>query len=361
MKIVIRAGGSGTRLWPISRQKKPKHFLPLLGSRSLLEEKVDELRPLLRRWSDLYISVSRPFVPLVRKLVPHLPEKNIIAEPCGRNTGPAIALETAVIEAALRGKDDPVIASLTVDDVFSEAGRFRDTLRSAEKFLKRHPLWIVAIASSVRKPDPGLSYIEVGRTMTRSGGQKFARSKRWIEKPTGGRLTRLFKNPSVFAHTGLYVWKASTILSLFEKHAPNVYALSRSIQKYYGTSAYQKKLEKYFEAMPSVSIEETVARKAKNIAVAAGDFGWSDTGKWYLVKDLISEGKHNVTRGRVVAVDSEDSLIYCPRGKVAGVVGIRGLIIVDTGDALLVCPKDRSGDVKVLVDRLKEHKLNRYL
>ncbi len=361
MKIVIRAGGSGTRLWPISRQKKPKHFLPLLGSRSLMEEKVDELRPLLNRWSDLYISVSRPFVPLVRKLVPRLPEKNIIAEPCGRNTGPAIALETAIIEAAARGKDDPVIASLTVDDVFSEAGRFRDALRASEKFLQHHPLWIVAIASSVKKPDPGLSYIERGRTMTRYGGQAFSRSLRWIEKPSGVQLTRLFKNPNVYAHTGLYVWKASTILSLFEKHEPNVYALSRRIQQYYGRAAFTRRLQQYFTAMPSLTIEEAVARKAKNIAVAAGDFGWSDTGKWYLVKDLISEGKNNVTRGRVVTVGTEDSLIYSPRGKVAGIVGVRGLIVVDTGDALLVCPKDRSGDVKTLVDRLKEYKLNRYL
>ncbi|MDD5567537.1 MAG: sugar phosphate nucleotidyltransferase [Patescibacteria group bacterium] len=201
MKIVIRAGGSGTRLWPVSRQKKPKHFLPLLGQRSLLEEKVEELKPLLRHWSDLYISVSQPFVSLVRRMVPRLPAKNIIAEPCGRNTGPAIALETVIIEAASQGKDDPVIASLTVDDVFKEAGGFRKALRESEHFLKHHPLWIVAIASSVAQPDPGLSYIEIGRQITRYGSQAFNRSLRWIEKPSGGALTRLHKNPRVFAHT----------------------------------------------------------------------------------------------------------------------------------------------------------------
>lgn len=361
MKIVIRAGGIGTRLWPVSRQKKPKHFLPLLGKRSLLEEKVDELQPLLKGWKDLYISVSKQFVSLVRRLVPRIPDKNIIAEPCSRNTGPAVALETALIEAGSQGKDDPVIASLTVDDVFTESGKFRDTLRSCEHFLKHHPLWIVAIASSVAKPDPGLSYIKLGRKIAQYGSQPFHRSQAWVEKPKAGQLTRLLKNPRVFAHTGLYVWKASTVLSLFEKHAPAIYELLRSIQRAYGTVTYHRVLERQFHAMPLLSIEEAIARKAKNIAVAAGDYSWSDTGKWYLVKDLLSEGRHNVTRGRVLTVDCEDNLIYAPKGKVIGAVGLREMIVVDTGDAVLVCPKNRSGDVKTLVERLKEHKLDKFL
>lgn len=354
MKIVIRAGGSGTRLWPLSRQREPKQFLPLLGHASLLEEKIRELRPLIRRWSDVYISASEIFVSRVKKLAPLVPTRNIIAEPVGRNTGPAIALESAVIEAALRGREDPIVASLTVDDVFRRAGAFRSALRAAERFLRSHPLWSVALAAKPPVPDPGLSYITLGRTLARSGPYAVTRCARWVEKPSQRQLARLVLQPRVFAHTGLYIWKASTLLSNIERFQPSIADVIRSIQRSYGRRTFASTLRRLYPTLPSMSIEEAVARHLERLAILADDFGWSDTGKWHLVKLLLGSEKQNVTRGRVVSVDDEDCLLYAAPGKVLGTIGLRGMIVVDTPDALLICPQDRSSDMKALLERLKE-------
>lgn len=360
MKIVIRAGGSGTKLWPVSRQRRPKQFLPLLGKRTLLEEKLREVRPLVRRWDDLYLSVSLPFVRLARRLAPKIPPSNIIAEPVGRNTGPAIALESGLIQAATRGKDDPVIASVTVDDVFRRSGAFRAALRAAERFLHRHPLWSVALAATTPLPDVALSYIERGSTIESIAGQSFTRSKRWVEKPTPRLLAGLLRRPNVFAHTGLYVWKASTVFAHFERYRPEIFRRVRTIAASWGTRSYSSTLAKHYAAMPAMSVEEAITRRVRHLAIAAADFGWSDTGKWHLVQHLLG-GNGNVTRGTVVSVDDEGSLIYAPAGKVIGTVGLRDMIVVDTGDALLVCPKNRSTDVKLLIERLRDRGLTNIL
>lgn len=361
MIVVIRAGGSGTRLWPASRQKKPKQFLPLLGKRTLLEEKLKEVRPLVHSWQDVYVSVGSNFVPLARRLAPHVPRRNIIAEPCGRNTGPAIALESVVIAAAQQGREDPVIASLTVDDVFRSASAFRAALKSAEQFIKHFPQWSVALAATPPKPDPGLSYLKLGRVLGHFGGRSIHRSASWTEKPKPNQLSRLLKQPDVFAHTGQYLWKASTILNHFERYHPVIASAVNRIQQAYGTTAFRRTLGRAYAGLPSVSIEEAVTRRVRRLAAVAGDFGWSDTGKWYLIKHLLAPGRQNVTRGTVVGVDNEDSLIFAPKDKVVGTIGLHGMIVVDTGDALLVCPSERSGDVKILIERIRERRLKQFL
>lgn len=360
MKIVIRAGGSGTRLWPLSRSRSPKQFLPVLGKHSLLEEKLEELKPLISNWSDVYISVAAAHVRTARRLAPKIPKRNIIAEPVGRNTGPAIALESAVIAASSRN-EDPVIASLTVDDVFHDAPAFRKALRAAEGFLHTQPSWIVTIASKVHVPDPGLSYINVGGTMGAFFGQPINRVRKWVEKPSATVLKRLLSNPHTYAHTGLYVWKASTILGLFEAYQPEMMGPIKNIRASYGTAGFAALLRREYAKLPSMSIEEAVTRNTKQIAVACGAFGWSDTGKWFLIKDILRRGDGNVTQGTVLTHDTHDSLIYGPSGKMIGVVGMRGVIVVDTPDGLLVCPKDRSGDVKHLIELMRKAGKRQYL
>jgi mannose-1-phosphate guanylyltransferase len=361
MIVVIRAGGSGTRLWPVSRISQPKQFLPLLGTKTLLEEKIREIRPLLRRWDECYLSVAESFVPLARTLAPRIPRQNIIAEPISRNTGPAIALESAIIDAAARGKDDPVIVSLTVDDVFRKPKTFRNALRASETFLHRRPQWIVALAARPPHPDTGLSYIVCGDTIATHRRQRFCVNRRWIEKPPARRLHTLLRSPRVFAHTGLYAWKASTILSHFEHYQPKMFRVVQRIRAAAGTRRFAAVLRRIYRMLPSMSIEEAVARNVKRVAIAPNDFEWSDTGKWMLVQKLLAPAGGNVTRGTVVSVDDEGCLIYGPPKKIIGTIGLRDMIIVDAGDALLVCPAHRSGDIKALLERMRERNLEQIL
>ncbi len=363
MKIVIRAGGSGTRLWPLSRQNHPKQFIPLLDSRSLLQRKFQEIKPLLRSISDLYISVAAPFANTVRRTLPQLPKANIIVEPCGRNTGPAVGLESVYIKTRLQPGENPVIASLTVDDVFKSVDRFRKTLRASERLLLQKPDLILTIASRVRQPDSGLSYIEIGeRIRSNKSSSIFFFAKRWIEKPRDKQLKQIIGNPKYFAHTGLYIWRQSTILQNFKLFQPTIYHRLEKIGRAFGTARYQKVLKRQYAALPSASIEELIARRVKPIGVAAGDFGWSDTGKWHLIHQLLPQDQAgNVFRGKTLSLTAKNTLILANSGRLVVALGVKDLAIIDTSDALLVMPKDRSAEVKQIVDELKKRSLKRYL
>lgn len=361
MKIVIRAGGMGTRLWPLSRQKAPKQFLPFLGGKSLFEQKVAAVEPLLRSRTDLYVSVGARFAPLVRTLVPWIRADRIIAEPTSRNTGPAIGLESAVIRAQ-GGGQDPVIASLTVDDVFADQEKFRHALAGAERFLERHPFDVVTLASKTALPDGGLSYLAVGRRIGSVGRQEFRSVIRWVEKPKGAALTRIFHNPRMYAHTGLYLWKTSRILGSFEAFQPAVFRILVAIERSVGTRKFTATLRRLYPTLSSMSIEEAIARHLDRVVVAAEDFGWSDTGKWHLVQAIGAKDEGgNVRRGLTLTHDTRDSLVWGTGKRLIATLGLRDMIIVDTGDATLICPKERSAEVKDLVTLLKEHRLDRFL
>lgn len=362
MIVVIRSGGSGTRLWPLSRERRPKQFQRLLGKRSLLERKLEEVRPLLSSWRDLYVSTNEQFVPLIRRLVPRLPINHIIAEPERRNTGPAVALETAMIKAH-HPASDPIIASLSVDDVMPQAALFRKLLQASARYLEqRDPFSVVTIGCPVTAPDPGFSYLVLGRTVERRREYALRAVKRWIEKPSRPRLTRLLRSSNVVAHTGLYVWRASTVLDLFEQFHPHLFVRLQRIQRAVSTRRLRRTVQREFKHFPVESVESLIVRRATRTVAAVADLGWKDTGKWFLIQELRRQWPGaNVIDGTVVTLDTKDSLVWLPAGKVGVTIGLKGMVIVDTGDALLVCPKDRSEEVKRAVERLRQLGWNRVL
>ncbi|MBI5405330.1 MAG: mannose-1-phosphate guanylyltransferase [Candidatus Kerfeldbacteria bacterium] len=355
MKIVIRCGGAGTRLWPTSRESRPKQFQPLLGSESLFTSKLNSIRPLVRSWDDVYISTVESYVPIIRKLAPRVRRDHIIAEPVRRNTGPGIALETTVIAAQQRPGQDPVIASLTVDDVMRNGKLFRDLLRHAGRYLEHdEPSAIVTIGCPPAGADTGLSYLVLGKKLVSGRQYQLRRVSRWIEKPDEQQLRRLLKTSDIAAHTGLYVWRASTVMNILAAHEPVLFARMQRIGRAVGTRRERTVIRREFPKIQSASVEELVARRATRIVAAVAELGWKDTGKWFLVQEVLRrEPGANVHQGNVVLVDTEDSLVYGPPGKLIATVGLKGYVVVDTGDALLVCPKDRSGDVKKIVEHLK--------
>jgi len=363
MKIVIRAGGSGTRLWPMSRQENPKQFIQLLDHHSLLQKKYEAVRPLLKSIDDLFVSVSALFVKTVRRILPQLPPANIIAEPCSRNTGSAIGLESVLIHSKLKPGEDPVIASLTVDDVFEKVDSFRTILKRAERLLRQKPDLTLTIASKIMQADSGLSYIEIGRPIGQSEfGQSFHLARRWVEKPKGEKLKRIFAQPKYYAHTGLYLWRCSTIINNFKIHQPAIYRGLAKIEAAAGTRHFPAVLKRQFAALPSVSIEELIARQVQPIGVAAGDFGWSDTGKWHLIHELLpKDSQNNVLKGQALCLDTENSIVLAKGGRLVATFGLENMAVIETKDAILVMPKDRSGEVKQIIDELKRRGLKRYL
>jgi len=358
MIVVIRAGGSGTRVWPISRARKPKQFLPLLGNTTLLRQKFELLRPAVSSTRDIFVSVAEPFLRTARAILPELARQQFILEPVSRNTGPAIALESLVI--AGRRSGDPVIASVTADDVYRNQPAYRRSLLAAEAFLQRRSDFIVTVGSKSQRKDSGISYIQPGRSLGRFRGQTVRRVAAFVEKPHGRTLNRLFVQPGVTGHTGEYVWRLSTILDAFVRDQA---WFSRLAALPAPTSqAFQTKLRRAYRSLPSMSIETAVTAQAKNIAVVGGDLGWSDTGKWNLIYDLLAKAPDaNVFFGDIHAVATRGSLVMAPRGKAVGLIGLEDYIVIDTPDALLVCPREHAPDVKQVVDLLKSHRKHRFL
>lgn len=351
MKIVIRAGGSGTRLWPVSRKKNPKQFQALIDNKSLLRKTVERVRPLCKNTHDLFISANSRMIPKVRNEITGILRKNIIAEPDSRNTGPAICLESCIL--AKRFNEDTIVASLPSDDYISDAVVFRSMLRVAENFLKKNPSYIVTPGASSNYPDTGYSYIKLGTVLLKNKGVEIYNVAKWVEKPSVTQCKNLIKSGKYFCHTGMYVWRLGTVLDLFRKFQPKCYEVCKKMADDQGVGDYSK--------LDKISVETAITKKAQKIAIITSDrLRWSDLGKWHIIKDVLSPNK-NLTKGHVVSVDTNNCLIYGKPGKLVAVVGLRDMAVILEDDALLVCPLGRTHDVRQIVQELERKKLHRYL
>ncbi|MBI3115431.1 MAG: hypothetical protein HYZ09_02985 [Candidatus Kerfeldbacteria bacterium] len=357
--VVIRAGGLGTRLWPMSRRRKPKQFWPLVSEHPLIVDAYERYRPLVASPRRLFLTVAAPFVSRVRSLFPRLPRENIIGEPVSRNTGPAVGLESVVLQTRF-GREDPVVASVTCDDVFPRAAAYRSVLNRAAAALRRGAGAVVAVGDRVSDPDPGLSYMQVGRPVHRVGSYSLRPVLRWVEKPTGALLTRVANAAHYVAHTGQYLWRLSTVIDILEAYHPHLWPRFARIRQAWPTRQRATVLAREYPRLPSLSIEQLVTAVAPRVLAACGDFQWSDTGKWFLIHKLRTGGVGNALRGRVVAIDSDRSLAF-GSSRLIALLGVRDLIVVDTPDALLVTTHAASPRVKEMVDELARRGSRRLL
>lgn len=353
MKIVIRAGGSGTRLWPVSRENNPKQFQPLVGKNTLIRDTVNRVKPLLKNKEDLFVSLNKKMAGRLKREIPELLERNMILEPAGRNTGPAMCLESCFL--ARRFGENAIVASLPSDDYISRAVDFRKMLRATEKFLKKNSDYIVTPGAKPNYPDTGYSYIKIGKKLAGGKEAKIFKVGRWIEKPEIERCKKLIKTGKYFYHAGMYVWRLKTVLDLFKKFQPKIYDVCQKLSAG-GSAENYAKLEK-------ISVESAITSCAPKIAVAVSEkFIWSDLGKWQIISKMLSGDKNrNVIRGNVVSVDTRDCLIYSPKNKLVGTIGLDNLIIILTEDALLVSQKENAGEVKKIVEELNKKGFKKYL
>lgn len=353
MKIVIRAGGSGTRLWPVSRENNPKQFQALVGKNTFIRDTVNRVKPLLKNNGDFFISVNRKMAGKLKKEIRELPNKNIILEPAGRNTGPAICLESCFL--ARRFGEDAIVASLPSDDYISDTAAFREMLLAAENFLKKYPGYIVTPGTKPKLPDTGYSYIKIGKKLVGGKDAQIFEVGDWIEKPEIVRCKKLIKSGKYFCHMGMYVWKIKTVLDLFRKFQPKMYEVCYRVASGSGSGDYNK-LEK-------ISVESAITNRASKIAVAVSKkVGWSDLGKWQIISGILPRDKNgNVTRGKNVLMDTKNCLVYGPKNKMIATIGLDDLVIVLTKDALLVSSKDKVREVKEIVNKLEKEGFKKYL
>ena len=339
MKVfnVIIAGGRGTRFWPLTK-RTPKQFLKIFKGKSLLSMTVERFLPMDPSLENTFIVTSRDMVGNVKEDIPWFPEKNIIVEPFGRNTAPAICLSAFFIKERFGSG----IMGVFPSDHFIEGERFRELYNVSIEIAAEYDL-LGTFGIKPRYPETGYGYIEKGEEIRKG----VYRVKEFHEKPGIERATFYVNSGRFYWNSGMFVWKVDVILEEMKNLAPSIYTPFEGLKGDFSVEA----LENIYKDIPSISVDYAVMEKTKRVFVVEADFYWSDVGSWRSYYELMEKDKkNNVVDGNVKIIDSEGCLIKGYGGKMVAVIGLRDIAIVDTEDALLVVSLDRSQDVKKVVE-----------
>lgn len=354
MVIVILAGGGGTRLWPLSRSEQPKQFQALLGKSSLVELTKDRLGDDFLNDS-VYFSVTRQTAGFVRETFPQVADDHILIEPEKRDTGPAMGFVAAILE--LTHPDEP-LAFLPSDHYIADSERFRACLHVGEELI-RETGKLLDIGVAPTWPNTNLGYTRIGKRLEERNGVEMYEFRGHKEKPPREIAEKYVESGEYLWHGNYYMWTPRKFLEAYEKHAPETALLLRQIQQLW-KSGKREQIPEVYGKLEKISIDYAITEKLdnKDVLIIKAPFDWSDVGLWSELKRVQQESEEaNVVHGADhVSVDTTNTMIYGPEGKVIATLGVDDLIIVDTGDALLVADKKRDQDIKIIVERLKENK-----
>lgn len=356
LHAVIMAGGSGTRLWPRSRKNKPKQFHSLTSERSLIQETVARLEPIIDN-EHINIIANKTHVKQIKQQLGSLPEQNVIAEPVARNTAPAVGTMAVILQ---KRDPDAVMLVLPADHFIAKADEFRNLLQEGQEIVSEGD-FLLTLGIKPTYPETGYGYIEIGKDYKEIGEDQVYWVKSFREKPDLETAQKYVASWRYVWNSGMFMWKCSTILKMFEKHAPEIYAELEKLREALDTPQEAEVLQKVYKNMPSISVDYAIMEKAENVLVMPADIGWSDIGSWSALHDLLSfDGDTNVVVGRHVGIDTYNSLIH-GGDKLIATVGLDNMIVVDSGDVLLICPKGRAQDIKKILEKLEEQGRSEYL
>jgi len=321
---VIMAGGTGTRLWPLSTRERPKQTHSFLGDETLFQEAVE-----------------------LRRQEPRIPEANFIVEPVGMGTAPCIGL--AAVHVAER-EPEAVMVVLTADHHIGDVEGFHAALRAAVDAASRGHL--VTLGVKPTGPSTGYGYIEHGELVDKVRGLGVLRVSRFTEKPDGATASEMVRSGRYSWNSGMFVWRVDRVLEEFRLHMPELHDQLVVIGEAVGSTSYTETLEASWRLVPRETIDYGVMEKAGDVVVIPVDIGWSDLGTWSSLTSLLPKDLHgNVVRGRHLGIDTRDSLIF-GGDRLIATVGVRDLIVVDTDEALLICDKAQDQKVRDLVKML---------
>ncbi|MGC8787018.1 MAG: mannose-1-phosphate guanylyltransferase [Anaerolineae bacterium] len=352
---VILAGGGGTRLWPLSRMRQPKHLLALNGDDTMLAQTCARVRPLIPNDHVMVITVAE-HAQAARDQLPDIPAANFVVEPVGRGTAPCIGLMALLIH---KREPDAIMISLHADHVVEDEEQFRHVLQAAVQAAQDNHLVTVGIQPAY--PETGYGYIERGAPLGRTAGQDVYRVERFTEKPDLETARSFVQSGHFFWNSGIFIWKVSTILDEIRHLLPELYMQLMEIEPALDTPLQAKAIERIWPAVRAISIDVGIMERARDVVVIPADFGWSDVGCWSSMANLLpADSDGNVVQGEHVILDCRDTFVYSS-GRLVAVLGLDGMVVIDAGDAVLVCPKDRAQDVKKVVEELKRQGKGQYL
>ena len=345
---IILAGGSGSRLWPLSRELYPKQLLNLNSDKSLLQSTFERLEGFMPK--DNIVSITNTkHTSNVRMQLSELSSKvNLLSEPVSKNTAPAIALAVKFIMQ--KSNSDPVIIVVPSDHLIENQDKFLSTVKKGEKLAEAG--YIVTFGIKPDYPETGYGYINTSNEL-----QDGFKVKEFVEKPDLETAKQYLKAGTYYWNSGIFMFKASTLIQKVEKLAPEIANISNEIDF---TKSDEIPFIK-FDKMPNISIDYAVMEKSDRIALVKLESDWNDLGSWQSIYDVSQKDKNgNVFVGHVLDKDSKNSFVYSS-SKLVATIGLEDTVIVETEDAILACKKDKTQDVKYIYNTLKEQNDNTHL
>ena len=370
---IILAGGRGTRFWPLSRKRRAKQLLALDGNQTMIQQTVARLAPMTAP-SRFWIITNDDLRPAILRQLPKLSPKQVIAEPAGRNTAPAIGLAAFLL---LRHDPDAVLGLFPSDHVIAEPAQYRATLsRGIEIAAAGENIVVLGIRPT--RPETGYGYIEAGAPeadLSDDGapdrqGALPLRVRRFTEKPDLATARRFLDAGNYFWNSGIFLWRADTLANALREHLPNAAPLLEKIAAAYGTRKFANTFRKLYPKCENISIDYAVLepRSAKGEAQSRifclpSDFGWSDLGSWTALHEhRVAKAKPGdgnlISASGSFSLNAKNNYVHV-LGKFVALVGVSNLVIVETEDALLVTTLDQSQDVGKVVKHLDEKKLKK--
>jgi mannose-1-phosphate guanylyltransferase len=332
----------------VSRRQRPKQLLSLEGGRSLLQATVERLQPLIEP-SSVWVCTTETLTRQVQEQLPLVPEDQILAEPEGRNTAPAIGWSLRSIPAAER---DEVVVILPADHRIEDRDVFLRTLKIAER-ITREGDRVMTLGVHPVRPDTGYGYLELGALLEPDSGLR--KVVRYTEKPDQATASRFVQSGNYLWNAGIFLFRAGLLLELLEAHQPDIARGLEAIER------RPERIAELYPQLPSISIDHGVMEHLDEVVTLPLDCGWSDLGSWEALFEVLSrDANGNVVQGEVVSVDCQNSLLLAEEGTIA-VLGIEGLVVVKTRDSVLVVPKDRSQEIRKIVAALEERGLDELL
>lgn len=352
MKAVIFAGGVGTRLWPLSRKKSPKQFEKIIGDKSTLQLAAERLRPDFA-WEDMYVSTGARYVPIVQEQLYRVPPKNVIGEPEVRDVGPAVGLATALL---LKESPNEPMVILWSDHLVRKDKVFRNLLSVAGKMVEKDPNKIVFVSQKPRFASVNLGWIEYGSVVDESNGFPVHSFVDFQYRPDEATAQKYLESGHHAWNLGYFVTTPAFLWAQYQAFAPNLAQGIEKIVEARGTERFEEVLASEYPKLEKISFDNAILEKLdpKNALVISENIEWSDIGAWEALKEALeaSEDK-NVTQGKVLLTDVEDSLVYNYTDQLVVTLDLEGIFVVNTPDVVMVCKKTSVPKVKKLVESMK--------